>query len=182
MVWNNLVKDLVNKDILSDKLKSEEWIDAFDFKKFDEEIEKSFQSFLESQKNQFTGEATKDTVETSFNGWLNKQYNSLDKMKDTEIDNKIVSGTAFELQSFKTLSELEIFQKQLQAEKDNTKTTETITLWESEIKINFYNWITSTQVVWEINGNNFEGKQDIIDLLKDWKIKELQQKIHCNLQ
>jgi hypothetical protein len=103
---------------------------------------------LESQKNQFTGEATKDNVQTLFNDWLNKNYDGLDKMKNTTIDNQIVKKTTFELQSFKTLIELKSFQKQLQ---ENNEEIKTITLQESDIKINFYNKVTSTQVFSAIN-------------------------------
>jgi len=174
MTPNDLVKDIQGKDKLDANLKWLEWIDTFKFDQFDKDVENSFQNFLESNKNQLTA---KDTVQTLFNDWLNKNYDRLDKMKDTEIDNQIVQKTTFELQSFSTLIELESFQQILQIEKDQTKTKETITLWDSEVNINFYNWVNSSQVTAEINWKNFKDKEEIVDLLKTWKVKELQKKI-----
>ncbi len=95
-------------------------------------------------------------------------------MKNTEIDNKIVKDTTFELQNFRTLVELEAFQKQIQQQKEETEETEVLTIWDEEISINFYNGIQKTDVINLINSGNFEDKEDIIDFLKEQKIKELQ--------
>jgi len=68
---------------------------------------------LEDKKNQFTTATTKEVLEPVFNGWLDKEFGTLDSFKEKEIAKQIIVPTTFELQNFKTLVELEIFQTQV---------------------------------------------------------------------
>lgn len=175
----NYVKDIENKSWLDTKLQSEAGLDNFNFDEFDKNIENSFQNdFLNSEKiKEFTGQAQSKTIQWAFNEWLDEQYESLDKMKNIEIDNTIVKETTFELWGFNTLIELEAFQKKLNEEKEESETTETIEIWSADIKLDFYNEVTAEQVSSVINWSSFEWKREIIDLLTQKKVKELQQKI-----
>jgi len=177
---NDYVKDIQDKSKLDASIQSVDWISSFDFTKFDKDIEDSFQKdFLNANKDNFLNLTTQQKQDL-FNGWLNWQFNKIDAFKDKEIAKKIIVPTTFELQNLNTLSELAIFQQQLQIERDQTRATETLTLWDTEVSISFYNWITATQVTREINWINFKDKAEIIDLLKGNKVKELQQKIWWN--
>jgi hypothetical protein len=82
-------------------------------------LDKNKDNFLD-----FSDQQKKDL----FNGWLNEQFDKINVFKDNEIAKNIIIPTIFELQNLSTLSELWIFQQQLEAEKDETKTAETITL------------------------------------------------------
>jgi len=115
---------------LDQSLQNLDNVDSFDFQEFDKNIEKSFQEdfFSSDVIKEYSGQATKQTIKDRFNEWLKEEYKSLDNMKNTEIDNKIVKDTTFELQNFRTLVELEAFQKQIQQQKEETEETEVLTI------------------------------------------------------
>jgi hypothetical protein len=84
---------------------------------------------LNSEKiKEYSAQATKKTITEAFNDWIKIQYSVLDKMKDTKIDENIVSNYTFELQNFSTVIELENFQKQIQQQKESTKEKDILTI------------------------------------------------------
>lgn len=175
---NNYVKDIENKDNLEDQnLRDIPGIDKFNFPEFDKKIEQSFQYFVEETAEQYKNQAKKDILQPAFNAWLDAQMSTLDAFKDDEIAQNIIGPTSFELQGFQTLLDLEIFQEQIAANKDKTQKSVTLKLWDNEISLSFYNWITSQSVVKEINGSNFKDKEKIIDFLKKKEITKLQEHI-----
>lgn len=97
----------ISNEVSKDKL------DNFDFKKFDEQIEQSFQTFLTSIDNHKGSESIKG----KFNEWLDKQENILDGMRDAEIAKKIIKPITFELNREATIVGLEDIQRSLGTDK-----------------------------------------------------------------
>ena len=65
------VKDIEKKDNLDSSLQSIEWIDKFNFKQFDEEIEKSFQDFLRDKKMSLLAQLRKKPwIQYLIIGWI----------------------------------------------------------------------------------------------------------------
>ncbi len=172
------VKDIEKKERLDSKLQSIGWIDKFDFKQFDEEIEKSFQDFVEDYLNrkQITQDTTIDTAKVLFNNWLDNEFNRLDFFKDEEIAKQIIGPTAFELQNFETILNLSFVEQELNEQKNKTEVIDDVSFWETDIQnFKFYNNITPKALSDLINSNNFKDKQKIVDLLKEKNVTELQQ-------
>ena len=167
------VKDIEKKDNLKQELRGK--IDDENFvKELDQNVEKSFQQFTESIKNTLTWNETKEELQDRFNGWLDRQMNTLDLFKNNEIARDIIWPTTFELQKFSTVTELWIFQSQLNEQKDATEQTEIVNVNGNELNI-----ITYKDESWErvdknkiakLFDKNFERRDDLLNLLKQWWI------------
>lgn len=176
------VKDIEKKERLDSKLQSIGWIDKFDFKQFDEEIEKSFQDFLRDKKDEFTGSTKKETLNPIFNNWLDSEFNKLDSFKDKEIAEKIIGPTTFELQDFRTLAELEIFQAQvIEAKMDTEAQVNLELIGVGDLTLKLYRWLNQRkdEVVQELN-KNFNDRDTIIWYIKAWDVESIR-KLQCML-
>ena len=176
------VRDIEKKDNLASNLKSLEWIDKFDFKHFDAEVEKSFQDFLEDKKNQFTTATTKEVLEPVFNGWLDKEFGALDSFKEKEIAKQIIVPTTFELQNFKTLVELEIFQTQvINAKMETEKQVNLDLIGVGDLTLKLYRWLDQrkNEVIEELN-KNFKDRDTVIWFIKEWNVESIR-RLQCML-
>ena len=167
------VKDIENKDNLKQELR--ERIDDENFvKKLDQDVEKSFQQFTESIKSTLTGNEGPEELQDRFNGWLDRQMDTLDLFRDNEIARDIIIPTTFELQNFSVATELWIFQSQLNEQKDATEQTEIVSVNGADLKIQTYKDETWEKVnpdnIAELFNKNFERKDELLNLLKQWWI------------
>ena len=167
----NYVKDIVNKEWLNGT-DVQNLRDDFDFSQFDQNIEKSFEKFLEEKQSKFTGEATKDELQPVFNEWLDSNLTVLDQIRDNDIAQNIIKPFSFELQNFETASQLAIFQQQLQQEKDQTKETTTLNVWWNELIIDTYkdsatnSKVDKNDIAKMFNEKNFDRKSELLGFLK----------------
>jgi hypothetical protein len=92
----NVVIDLNDKNSLKEdekkKIKdnevSDEQLDNFNFQELDKAIEKSFQDFL--KKTLIQDRDSPESIQIQFNNWLDKECETLDMMKESEIKQKII--------------------------------------------------------------------------------------------
>ncbi len=179
---NNYVKDIENRDKLDTGLQNLWGIESFDFKKFDKDVEDSFQKdFLDNNKNNFLN-LTDQQKQDLFNGWLNSQFDKINAFKNNEIAKKIIVPTTFELQNLNTLSELEIFQQQMIEQKKSTETQVSLDLigvW--DLKLKLYRWLDAKkwEIVQELN-KNFDNREEVIKLIKAWDVESIR-KLQCML-
>lgn len=172
------VKDYVRNIEKKDNLKPElrERIDDENFvKKLDQDVEKSFQQFTESIKSTLTGNEGPEELQDRFNGWLDRQMDTLDSFRDNEIARDIIIPTTFELQNFSVATELWIFQSQLNEQKDNTQRTEIVSVNGADLKIQTYKdsetWeLVDKNRIAELFDKNFDRRDDLLNLLKKWWI------------
>ena len=129
------VQNVERKDNLQPWVEKDKIQGDFNFEQFDQKIENSFQQFLESNKNQMTESTTLENVKAMFNSWLDSQMETLDQFKNDEVAKLIIKPTSFELQKFKSVNELGILEKEIQEQKDRSKTEETVSIEWKNLKI-----------------------------------------------
>ncbi len=174
------VNDLVNKNWLQNQIDKEKIGDDFDFAKFDKEMEQHFNNFLEGHKNEFTKDTRMETLQAAFNNWLDNELIKLDTFKNKEVEKTIIGPMTFELQNFSTATELWIFESKINEKKDETKTNEIISINGSTLKIDTYkdsdwNKVDKEEIANLFNANNFDKKDELLNLLKEWGEKNVKE-------
>ena len=169
----NVVIDLKDKNSLKEdekkKIKdnevSDEQLDDFNFEEFDKVIEKSFQDFLKDL--QIRPSDDKESIQQFFNEWLDKQCETLDIMKESAIEQKIIWPVSFELAKDATIVELtDLQQELLKNEKKETERDVNLKVGKEDLKwLKLYNNIGKEDIA-NLFDKNFDNRGHLLDLLK----------------
>ncbi|HRX63623.1 MAG TPA: hypothetical protein P5060_00790 [Candidatus Absconditabacterales bacterium] len=148
--------------------------------RINEKVEESFQDFLNSKNasiSHIDNEIEKDWYQESFNEWLDNDVDQiLEKSKIEEIE-AVNTDIENNLKALNFEIELGNLQEQIQQNNQASAQIETLTIGSTDIDIAFRNGIKPEEVAELVSGKAFEGQVKIIELLKEGKVKELQQKI-----
>jgi hypothetical protein len=137
----NYVQNIVNKEGLKSQEAKNAVDENFEFAKFDEMVENSFQQFLQSYKEnkKLTENMSKDDVQALFNNWLDTIFIHLDEIKDMEIEKSIIMPTDFELINFETARDLLDLQTEIETQqKDETVQEEIVSVSGSDLNIHTF--------------------------------------------
>lgn len=173
----NYVQDIVNKEWLKSDEAKNAVKEGFDFTKFDEMVENSFQTFLNDMKKdeKFWPGATREMLQNEFNNWLDTVFVQLDEIKELETEKAIIMPTNFELIRFDTLRQLDSLQTEVEIqERDATVQSEIVSINGNDLHINTYkdnSWerVDKNQIA-ELFNKNFERRDELLNLLKVWWI------------
>ena len=170
------VKDIVNKEWLKSSEAKNAISENFDFAKFDEMVENSFQKFLKEKKNEYWPDTTKNQMQQDFNEWLDGIFRQVDMIKELEEERAIILPTNFELINFETAKDLLDLQNEVEIQqRDATVQSEIVSVNGGDLNIHTFkddSWerVNPNKIAELFNNKNFERKDELLNLLKLWWI------------
>ncbi len=181
MSWKDLIQNKDNDALLS------AWVfDSADKKlsvdieqKINENVEASFQDFLsfnDADVGDINNKIEKKWYEKDFNerlDWDVKRVLDIEKNKEVNENTENVSDT---LKALTFEIDLTSLAQEISDQKERTKEKVKAKLWKEEFDLYLFSGLNDKkdEVLSAINNWNYTKKSDIINFLKEWKVKEIQ--------